>query len=317
MRSYALRRVALMVPTLLGLSLFAFALAHLAPGDPAREFLRRTTDQPPTEAEVAAIRRELGLDRPVVVQYGSWLGHAIRGDLGISYATRRPVADELGRRVPATLELALPAAAMALLIAIPLGTISAVQRNRAVDQLVRVVALAGASIPSFWLALLLIVFFSVKLSLFPVAGRHGLSSVVLPAFALALTPAAVLARFSRSAVLEALGEDYVRTARAKGLPERLVVARHALRNALVPVITAFGTNVGHLVAGTVVIEAIFAWPGLGKLTLDAILQRDYPTLQGVVLFTGAAFVVINLVVDFAYGALDPRIRLGASAGRWR
>jgi peptide/nickel transport system permease protein len=250
------------------LTFFAFGVLHLAPGDPATEYLRRTTDAQPTPAAIAATRRELGLDRPLVEQYVSWLGGAVRGDLGISYGSRRPVAQELRHRVEATVELAVPAAALALLVAVPVGVLSAVYRNRLVDQVVRIVSLAGASVPGFWLALLLMLLFAVRLSLVDVAGREHLSSAVLPAVTL------------------------------------------ALRNALVPVVTTFGNALGHLVAGTVVIETIFAWPGLGKLTIDAIQQRDYPMLQGVVLFAGAAFVAINLVVDLTYGVIDPRIRLG-------
>jgi peptide/nickel transport system permease protein len=220
------------------------------------------------------------------------------------------VIGEILHRIPASLQLAIPAAFLALAISIPAGIISAIHRNRLVDQMVRICSLAGASIPSFWLALLLIIFLAVKLSLVPVAGRVGASSVLLPALALAVTPAAILARFTRSAMLEILGEDYIRSARAKGLPERLVVGRHALRNALLPVITAFGTSLGHLISGAVVIESIFAWPGFGKLALDAILQRDYPMIQGYVLFTGMVFVALNLIIDLSYTRIDPRIRFG-------
>ena len=311
MKAYALRRLALLIPTLLGISLLAFGLANLTPGDPAETYLRRVLDRQPTPAQVVATREELGLNRPFVVQYLDWVGHAVRGELGVSYSTRRPVVEEIGHRIPFTLELALPAAILALVISIPVGVISAVYRNRLPDQVVRVCSLAGASIPSFWLALLLIGLFAVKFSLVPVAGRQGPASVLLPVFALALTPAAVLARFTRSAMLETLGEDYVRTAKAKGLPGWLVVGRHALRNSLIPVITAFGTTLGHLLVGAVVIESIFIWPGLGKLAIDAILQRDYPMIQGLVLYSGAIFVVINLLIDLSYPLLDPRIRLGS------
>ena len=312
MKTYALRRLALLIPTLLGISLLAFALANLTPGDPAETYLRRMLDRQPTPAEVAAKRKELGLDRPFVVQYLVWVGNAARGELGVSYSTRRPVAEEIGRRIPFTLELALPAAILALIIAIPVGVISAVYRNRLPDQVVRVFSLAGASVPSFWLALLLIGLFAVKFSLVPVAGRQGLASAFLPILTLALAPAAVLARFTRSAMLETLGEDYVRAARAKGLPEWLVVGRHALRNSLIPVITAFGTTLGHLLVGAVVIESIFIWPGLGKLAIDAILQRDYPVIQALVLYSGVVFVGINLLIDLSYTLLDPRIRLGGT-----
>lgn len=310
MRAYVLRRLLLVVPTLLGISLLAFALANLAPGDPAEEFLRRTTETPPTPSQVADVRRELGLDRPLPVQYLTWVRQAALGDLGISYSTRRPVVTELARRIPFTLELAIPAALLALAVALPVGIASALRRNRLADQALRVGSLLGASVPSFWLALLLIVLFSVKLSLLPVAGRGRLASLVLPTIALAVTPAAVLARFTRSTMLETLGEDYVRAARAKGVSWRRVVWRHGLRNSLIPLVTAFGNSLGHLLAGAVVIEAIFVWPGVGRLALDAILQRDYPMIQGFVVYAGAAFVAINLLVDLSYGVIDPRIRLG-------
>lgn len=311
MRAYALRRLAQMAPTLVGISLLAFALAALAPGDAAFEFLSRSLDRHPTPQEVAEVRRELGLDRPLAVQYVTWLGRAARGDLGVSYSTRRPVADEIRRRIPYTMELALPAALLALAIAVPAGTLSAVRRNRPTDHVVRVLSLAGASMPSFWLALLLIILFAVKLSLVPAAGRQGPASGLLPSFALALTPAAVLARFTRSMMLETLGEEYVRTARAKGLGELAVVGRHALRNGLIPVVTAFGTSLGHLLAGAVVIESIFVWPGIGKLGLDAILERDYPMIQAFVLYAGLGFLLINLLVDLSYALVDPRVRLGS------
>lgn len=314
MRAYLLRSLALLVPTLIGISLLAFGLARLAPGDPATEFLRRTTDRPATPDEIVRTRRELGLDVPVILQYARWAERAASGNLGISYATRRPVTTEIGSRVPATLQLAIPAALLALLIAVPLGAIAALHRNRALDQVARVASLAGASFPSFGLALLLIIIFAVKLSWVPVAGRQGLSSVVLPAITLALTPAAGLARFTRSAMLETLGQEYITTARAKGLREASVVQRHVLRNALIPVVTAFGISIGHLVAGAVIIETIFAWPGLGKLAVDAILQRDYPIIQGFVLYTGLAFILINFVVDLSYAAIDPRVRMGGRRG---
>ncbi|MDP8931123.1 MAG: ABC transporter permease [Actinomycetota bacterium] len=309
MRAYLVRRLVLLVPTLLGISLLAFGLANLAPGDPAEAFLRRALGHEPNPAEVAAVREELGLDRPLLVQYVDWVGDAARGQLGISYSTRRPVIEEIRRRVPFTLELAVPAAVVALAVAVPAGILSAVRRNRLADQVVRVLSLAGASMPSFWLALLLILFFAVKLALVPAAGRHGLTSLLLPVLALSLGPAAVLARFTRSTLLETFGEEYVRMARAKGLSTGLVVGRHALRNGLVPVITAFALSFGHLLVGAVIIETIFVWPGLGSLALDAIKQRDYPMIQAFVLYTGAAFVMLNLVVDLSYTVIDPRIRL--------
>ncbi len=313
MSGYALRRVLLMVPTLLGLSFLAFGLANLAPGDPAQQYLTRVLNQPAPADEVERVREELGLNRPLVTQYVGWLGDALTGDLGVSYATRRPVVTEIGHRIPYTLQLAIPAALLALMIAVPAGVVSALYRGRLPDHVMRVASLAGASLPSFWLALLLILLFAVHLSLVPVAGRGGIESYFLPTVTLALGPAAVLARFTRSTMLEALGDDYVRTARSKGLPGRLVVARHALRNALIPVATDFGTRLAHLVAGAVIVETIFVWPGLGKLTLDAVTERDFPMIQGMVLFAGLTVAVINLLVDLSYTLIDARVRVGTKA----
>lgn len=312
MPAYALRRVLLAVPTLLGVGLAAFVLAHLAPGDPARQqFERLNPGVPPSSEDIAELRRDLALDRPLPVQFGVWLGRAASGDLGTSYGSGRPVSDELSGRLPATLELTAAAALVALLIALPAGVFAAVRHNRPADHVLRVVSLAGASLPGFWLALLLVATFSVRLSWFPASGRTGWGSLVLPTVALAFGPAAVLARITRSTLLEALGRDHLRTARAKGLSGAVVLTRHALRNALLPVVTAFGTVLGHLLAGAVVVETIFVWPGVGRLSLDAILERDYPLIQGFVLYAGAAFVAVNLLVDLSYGFIDPRVRLGA------
>ena len=312
---YVLRRCLLIIPTLLGVSFIGFALANLAPGDPAEQFVRRVTDRPPTPAEVHEARHQLGLDRSIPRQFLRWMGHAARGDLGISYSTRQPVSQELRRRIPKTLEIALPAAVLALAIAIPVGSFSAVRRGHLSDQVVRLGAMAAASMPSFWLALLLILLFSVRLSLLPVAGRGGLNTFVLPIATLALEPAAVLSRFTRSTMLETLGEDYIRTARAKGLSGSLVVLRHALRNALIPVVTYFGNRLGSMITTAVIVETIFVWPGVGRLTVDAVTQRDYPMIQGVVVFAGATFAVLNLLVDLSYRAIDPRIGLGRGVVR--
>lgn len=310
---YVLRRCLLVLPTLFGVSLLGFALANLAPGDPAEQFIRRVTDRPPTAAEVREVRRELGLDQPIAVQFARWVADAAQGDLGTSYSTRQPVSTELRRSIPRTLELAMPAALLAVAVAVPLGSYSALRRGRPGDHIVRVGAMAAASMPSFWLALLLILLFSVSLALLPVAGRGAPDTFVLPVVTLALEPAAVLARFARSSMLEVLGQEYVRTARAKGVSERVMVTRHALRNALIPVMTYFGSRLGHLIAGAVIVESIFVWPGVGRLSVDAVAQRDYPMIQGVVVFAGATFAVISLIVDVSYSLVDPRIRLGRRA----
>ena len=310
---YVLRRCLLIIPTVLGVSFLGFAMANLAPGDPAEQFIRRVSDRPATPAEIREVRHELGLDRPLVVQFGQWMARAAQGDLGISYSTRQPVADELWRRIPNTIQLALPAALLALLLAIPLGSLSALRQGHASDQVVRVGAMAGASMPSFWLALVLILVFSVNLSLLPVAGRGGLNTFVLPVLTLALEPAAVMARFTRSTMLETLDEDYIRTARAKGLSGWVVITRHALRNALIPVVTYFGNRLGGLLTAAVIVETIFVWPGVGRLTVDAVTQRDYPMIQGAVVYAGLTLALVNLVVDISYRMIDPRIGLGRRA----
>ena len=311
MKQYVLRRALLLIPTLFGMTILTFGVSNLTPGDPAFAFASRLANRPATADEVAQAREDLGLEGGVAIRYLRWVGGAARGDLGVSFSTRLPVRQELLRRIGFTLRLALPAALLSLLIAISCGVASSVRRNRPLDQVLRVLSLAGASIPGFWLALLLVVLFAVRLSLLPAAGRRGIDSYVLPVVTLALAPAAVLARFTRSTMLESLGDDYVRTARGKGLSEWVVVARHALRNALVPLVTAFGSSLGHLLAGAAVVETVFVWPGVGKLLVDAILQRDYPVIAGIVLYSGAVFAVLNLVVDMLYALLDPRIVYGS------
>ncbi len=306
-----MRRLALVVPTLVGLTMLAFGVANVAPGDPAHEYLRRVYGREPTPGELQVERHRLGLDRPLVGQYVRWVGRAVRDDLGTSFSSRQSVRRELLHRIPFTLELAIPAGLLALVVAVPAGIASAVHRNRLLDQALRVGSLAGAAMPSFWLALLLIILFAVHWSLVPVAGRAGLTSLVLPTVTLALAPTAVLARFTRSAMLETLGEDYVTVARSKGVRERLIVGRHAFRNALIPIVTAFATSLGFLLSGAVVIETIFVWPGVGSLIVEAIQARDYPMIQGFVLYTGAAFLVINLLVDLSYLVIDPRVAISA------
>ncbi|MDQ4090655.1 MAG: ABC transporter permease [Actinomycetota bacterium] len=309
MRSYVLRRLLLVIPTLIGMSVLTFGVSNLTPGDPAFAFASRLASRPATPDEVAEARKDLGLEGGLVPRYFRWAGRAARGDLGISFSTRLPVRPELVQRAGYTMQLAIPAALLSVLIAIPVGVVSAVRRNRLSDQALRVVTLAGASVPSFWLALLLIVVVAVKLSWVPSAGRGGLVSYVLPVLTLAAAPAAVLARFTRSALLETLTSDYVVTARAKGAREAVVVARHALRNALVPLVTAVGTSLGALISGAAVVETVFVWPGVGRLLVEAIGQRDYPVIAGAILYSGVVFALISLIVDLLYAVIDPRIRL--------
>ncbi len=303
------------MPVLLGLSLLAFTLIEVSPGDPARIILQQQLSQPVSDAEVEAFRETLGLDAAFPVRYGRWLAGAVTGDLGISLRTGRPVLGELARRSTITLEIAVPAFVVGLLIALPLGIVSAARRNRPVDHGSRLAALLGASMPSFWLAYMLILLFAVGLDALPVAGRGGWRHAVLPTVTLGVGAAAGLMRLTRASLLDVLGETYIRSARGRGMPPRRIVVYHALKNALIPVVTLAGTRLGYLLAGAVIVETVFAWPGLGKHVIDSIYARDYPTIQGFVLFIGTVFVTLNLIVDILYVWLDPRVRLGAGAER--
>jgi len=308
---YIARRLAYLVPVWLGISILAFALALLAPGDPVRQVLQAGGIDAPSAEQVMELRRELGLDQPGPVRFVRWLGGALRGDLGSSYRTGEPVLQSLTDRFPRTAELALLAVSLGLLIAVPLGIVSALFRESIVDQAARLGALIGASVPSFWLAYLLILFLAVQLRLLPVAGASEPRHIVLPALTLAIGAAASLTRLTRSAMLEELFQDYVRTARSKGLRERAVVVGHALRNALIAIVTITGIRLATLLGGAVIVETIFAWPGIGQYVVLSIFHRDYPVIQGFVLFTGTVVLLINLAVDVSYVWLDPRVRLGA------
>lgn len=308
---YIARRLAQTVPVLLGVSVLAFAIMHVVPGDPVR--LIAGPDAP--EEVVDRIRTELGLDRPLHVQYLSFLGRALQGDLGRSLRSRAPVVDDILARFPATLELTTVSMVIAVLIGIPLGVVSAVRRSTWVDYLAMGTSLSALSMPIFWLAIVAIWLFSLHLGWFPVSGRggavwewDGMRHVALPALTLATTSVAIIGRLTRSGMLEVLGRDYVVTARAKGVSQLGVVGKHALANALIPVVTVVGLQYGFLLGGAVVTETIFAWPGIGRLAMTAILQRDYPVVQGCVLLVAVLFVLINLVVDLLYAWLDPRIR---------
>ena len=308
MTAYLLRRLVYLVPVLLGVSLLAFGIGRLAPGDPARDQLLRATGQQPTEREVRERRHELGLDRPLPEQYLSWLGDAVRGDLGTSYSTGESVARSIGETLPRTLELAAAALVLALAVGIPLGVLAASFRWTWLDHLVRVLTLIAASIPGFWVGYLLILLFAVHLHLFAPFGTGGLSHLVLPACTLALFDVALLARLTRATMLEVLGEDFVRTARAKGCSEARVLVRHAARTALIPLVTWSGMALGYLLGYSVVVETVFAWPGLGYTTVVAIGARDYPYIQAFTLLMGVVFVVLNLFVDVLYTRIDPRVR---------
>lgn len=308
MKRYLLKRLFYLLPVMLGISIVTFGLINLAPGDPAEIILRAGGVEPTREA-VNALREELGLNDPVYIQYLRWLWNAMQLDFGTSFRTGLPVTEEILSRLPATLELTLAAMAIIVLVALPAGVLSALYRHAFIDHLTRIFALVGASLPGFWKGLLLIYLFAVVWGLLPVMGRGGIRHLVLPAVTLGLGMAAVYTRIIRAGMLEVLGQDYIKLARAKGLKERLVIGRHALRNALLPAVTLFGLSFGHLLGGTVIVETVFAWPGLGKFAVDAIFNRDYPVIQGYAVFMALIFVLANLLVDLSYVLLDPRIRL--------
>ncbi len=309
---YIALRLLQLVPILLAISLLTFALLKLAPGDPAQIILR---DQGAllTQDAIAKTRIELGLNDSLPVQFARWLGNAVQFNFGKSLRTGRPVGELIGARLIPTVQLALAGLAFALIIAVPLGILAGIKPYSWFDHFGRLTALVGASIPSFWLGLLLIYLFAVQWKLLPAMGMSTPRHLILPALTLALALAPLYMRLIRSSLLEVMSEEYVTTARAKGLRERGVILNHALRNALIPVITVFGLTLAHLLTGTVVVESIFAWPGLGQLAVESILARDFPVVQAFVLVLSLAFVFANLTVDLSYHWLDPRIRVGGAA----
>jgi peptide/nickel transport system permease protein len=332
MGRYLLRRLALTFPILLGVSLLVFLMLHSAGGDPAQMILGARADP----ASIAALRQEMGLDRPLPVQYVEFLSRAVRGDLGRSYRSNTPVIDEIAARFPATIELAVASMLIAVVVGVIVGTLAAVKRHTAVDYTSSAGVLLGVSLPTFWLGIILIIVFGLWLRWLPISGRvnprlgadpsapfltiaallqgnwpvakDAFLHLILPALTLAAWPAAIVARMTRASLIESLGQDYVRTARGKGLEERMIVSGHAARNALLPVLTVVGLEFGTLLGGAVITETIFSWPGLGQLTVNAIGARDYQIVQGVVLLLATVFVLLNLLVDVLYAVLDPRIR---------
>ena len=312
MTSYIIRRFFMVIPILIGVATIVFALMFIIPGDPARLLMGQHGD----EKTLATIRHKLGLDRPIYVQYGKFIVRLARGDLGVSYRQRRPVAEIIRERFPATAKLAVASMVIAVIIGIAAGIIAAVNRNTVLDWLVMVFSLTGISMPVFWLGMMLILVFAAGLGWLPVGGygRSGdLRHIILPALSLAAVSVGYIARMMRSSMLEVIGKDYIRTARAKGLTSRAVILRHALRNAFIPVITIIGINFASLLGGAVATETVFAWPGLGRATVDAIRVRDLPVVEGCVMFLAFLFVIANLLVDLSYAWLDPRIRLDGSS----
>ncbi len=333
MLRFVLTRLSLIVPTFLGMTLLAFFLIRLVPGDPIEALAGERGIAPERHAELL---KTYGLDRPLLVQYGLYIGRVLQGDLGRSIVTQAPVLEEFTTLFPATVELALCAMLFAVLVGLPAGIVAAVRRNGWLDHGVMGLSLTGYSMPIFWWGLLLILLFSVQLGWTPVSGRidvkyfiepstgfllidsamasdkgawvSALHHLILPTLVLGTNPLAVVARMTRSSMLEVLGEDYIRTARAKGLPAWRVVGLHALRNALIPVVTVIGLQVGVLFTGAILTETIFSWPGVGKWMIEAIARRDYPVLQGGLLLLGAMVMTVNLLVDLTYGIINPRIR---------
>ena len=304
MRSYLVRRLVLAVPVVLGVATLVFLLIHLVTGDPVEIMLGESA----LPVDRDALREALGLDRPILEQYGSFLWGLCRGDLGVSLQQRRSVTALIREHYPATLELTLAAMLISLLIALPAGILSGVRQYSAWDHSTMFLALLGVSMPNFWLGPLLIWVFSIQLGWFPVSGKGGFAHLLLPALTLGASMAAIVARMTRSAVLEVLREDYVMTARAKGLSEARIILKHVLRNAMLPVLTVVGLQFGALLAGSIITETIFSWPGLGTLMVKAIQTRDYPVVQGCVLVIALSYVLVNLLTDLLYGVIDPRIR---------
>ena len=300
---YILRRLAALVPILLGVSMIIFVLMRLVPGDPARQSLGPEA----TGEQVALLRQQWGLDRPLPVQYAYWLKRAVQGDFGRSTVSRVPASQEIAARFPATLQLTVASMAVSIVLGLCFGVVAAVKHNTLFDRASMVAALIGVCTPSFWLGLMLLLLFAVKLGWLPPFGKGGVSHLILPALTLGTGASAIIARVTRSSMLEVLSEDYVRTARAKGLHDRAVILRHALKNALIPIITILGLEFGGLLSGAVIAETVFSYPGLGLLLVNSINNRDFPIVQGALLLFAAQFVLVNLLVDLIYARVDPRI----------
>ena len=304
MVSFLIRRLLLTIPVVWIVVTLVFTLIHLVPGDPIAQMLGEGA----AVTEVERVRHELGLDRPIFDQYISYMSGLFRGDLGVSFRNQEPVLTSIVRRYPATIQLALAAIFFSLLIAVPLGIVAAVKRGTVADRLIGLFTLIGVSLPNFALGPLLILLFSIALGWLPVSGRESWAHLILPAITMGGAMAAIMTRMVRSSMLEEIHQDYVRTARAKGLTERRVMLGHAMRNGLIPILTVMGLQLGTLLAGAIITETIFAWPGLGRLTVQAINARDYPLVQGCILAIAMTYILVNLATDVFYSIIDPRIR---------
>lgn len=305
MYAYLVRRLLSTIPVLFGVLLLVFSMLHLVPGDPVKMMLGEFQTSP---EQIAKLQSQLHLDEPLPQQFGRYVWNALHGDLGTSIRSNKPVTKEIMDNLPATLQLALAGLLIAGVLGISLGVLAAIKQYSWVDAGSMLIALIGVSMPSFWLGFLFIAFFSLRLGWFPATGQGGLNRLVLPALALGIGASAVIARLVRSSMLEVMRQEYIGVARAKGLRNRTVVYRHGLRNALIPVVTIVGLQFGQLLAGTVIIETVFSRQGLGRLTIDAILNKDYPVVQGTILFTAVGYVLVNLLVDILYAFIDPQVR---------
>ncbi len=304
MHRYIIKRLIMLIPVLLGVAFIIFAIMNVAEGDPVYQ----VAGPDATEEQLEALREEMGLNGSLIQRYFRYIGNLLRGDLGTSYISKMDVMKLYFQRLPNTLRLASIAMVVAVIISVPLGIVAAVNQNSWKDTIAMVLALLGLSMPNFWLGLLLIILFSLKLGWFPSGGAEGLASVVLPAVTVGVGLAALLTRTTRSSMLDVLRQDYLRTARAKGVSENKVVMHHALRNALIPIITIFGVQFSNVLGGSVLAETVFAWPGVGRLVVDAIDQRDIPTVTGALVMTTMLVTVVNLLVDIVYAYVDPRIK---------
>lgn len=304
MLKYIGRRLLMLIPVLLGVTFIVFSIMYMTPGDPAQLILGESA---PPEA-VAELRAEMGLDDPFIVQYGRFVANAVQGDFGKSYTTKRDVFSEIFARFPNTLKLAGVGVALAIAIGIPVGIISATRQYSLLDTTSMIGALLGVSMPNFWLGLMLILLFSVNLGWLPSSGSESFMHIILPAFTLGTGSAAIITRMTRSSMLEVIRQDYIRTARAKGVAEKKVINKHALKNALIPVITVIGLQFGYLLGGAVLTETVFSWPGVGRLLVEAIRQKDTPTVLASVVFMATTFSFVNLLVDVLYAYVDPRIK---------
>ncbi|MEJ8544986.1 nickel ABC transporter permease [Brevibacillus borstelensis] len=310
MKQYLLKRLMSGLIVLVGVSLFSFALIHLIPGDPVRIMLGEKA----TKERVEQLREQMGLNKPLVVQYVNYATGVLKGDLGTSLKTSRPVSMEIAQRFPATLKMAVSGIVVAIVSGVIMGILAAKYKDTFIDYAIMSMATLGMSLPSFWLGLLVIMVFAVKLGWFPVAGGTGFIDLVMPALTLGVLLSTTISRLTRSGMVEVLSNDYIRTARAKGMSEGIVLFRHAFRNVMIPVVAVVGLQIAALLGGAVIVEQVFNWPGIGTLAIEAISSRDFPMIQGIVLFMGAIYVIVNICVDLLYAVLDPRIDYSTSKG---